>query len=73
MVLLGDKLKWKLILVCMEIVLILTQHRCTVCANHTIVSESFWTHPTELLGVVGHVKSHFGLIGHGVSVSVSAR
>jgi hypothetical protein len=30
------KLKWKLVLVCLEIVVILTQDRCTVCAEHTI-------------------------------------
>jgi hypothetical protein len=33
------RLKWKLILVCLEIVLILTQDRCTVCAERTIGSE----------------------------------
>jgi hypothetical protein len=31
--------KWKLILVCLEIVLILMQDRCMVCADRTIVSE----------------------------------
>jgi hypothetical protein len=31
--------KWNLILVHLEIVLILTQDRCTVCAKHTIGSE----------------------------------
>ena len=33
------KLNWKLILVCLEIVLILTQDPCTVCAERTIGSE----------------------------------
>jgi hypothetical protein len=33
------RLKWKLILVRYEIVLILTQDRCTVCAKHAIGSE----------------------------------
>ena len=33
------RLKWKLDLVCLEIVLILTQVRCTVCAKHTIGPE----------------------------------
>jgi hypothetical protein len=33
--------------------------------------KSFWTHPMELLGDVGHVKSHFSPFGN--SVSVSAR
>ena len=39
MVLLGDELKCKLVLVYFEIVLILTQDRCTVCAKRTIGSE----------------------------------
>jgi hypothetical protein len=33
--------------------------------------KSFWTHPMELLGDVGHVKSRFAPFGE--SVSVSAR
>jgi hypothetical protein len=33
------RLKWKLILIHLEIVLVLTQDRCTVCAEHTIGSE----------------------------------
>ena len=53
-------LKWKLDLVRLEIVLILTQDRCTVCVERTIGSEkSFWMHPIELLGDVGHVESYF--------------
>jgi hypothetical protein len=39
MVLLVARLKWKLVWVCLEIVLILTQDRCTVCAEYTIGSE----------------------------------
>jgi hypothetical protein len=34
------RLKWKLVSVRLEIVLILTQDRCTVCAKHTIGSET---------------------------------
>ena len=34
-----SRLKWKLVSVCLEIVLILTQDRCTVCAERTIGSE----------------------------------
>ena len=30
------RLKWKVVLVCLEIVLILTQDRCTICVEHTI-------------------------------------
>jgi hypothetical protein len=33
------RLKWNLVLVCLEIVLILTQDRCTVCAKRTIGSK----------------------------------
>jgi len=39
MVLLGEEVKWKLGLVCLEIVLILMQDRCTVCMDRTICSE----------------------------------
>ena len=30
--------------------------------------KSFWTHPMELLGEVGHVDSHFFSFGDSVSV-----
>ena len=33
------RLKWKLVSVLLNIVLILTQDRCTVCVKHTIGSE----------------------------------
>jgi hypothetical protein len=33
------RLKWKLVLICLEIVLILTQDRCTVYTKCTIGSE----------------------------------
>ena len=36
--------------VCLEMVLVLVQDRCTVCAKYTV-------HPMELLGDVGHVES----------------
>jgi hypothetical protein len=32
--------------------------------------KSCWTHPIEHIGVVGHVKSHFGLFRDSVSISV---
>jgi hypothetical protein len=44
---LDDKVKWKLILVHLEIVLILTLERCTVCAEHTIGSEIILHAPDE--------------------------
>jgi hypothetical protein len=52
----------------LEIVLILMQDRCTVCAEHTIF---FWTHPMELLGDVCRVESLYVLFKD--SVSVNAR
>jgi hypothetical protein len=39
MVLLGVRLKWKLVSVHLEIVLVLVKDRCTVYAKHTIGSE----------------------------------
>ena len=39
MVLLGARLKWKLVFVCLEVVLIFTQDRCMVCVERTIGSE----------------------------------
>ena len=71
MVILGDEVKWKLISVRLEIVLILTQDRCTVCAERTIGTKVILTHLIELLGDVGHMESHFFLLGD--SVSVGAR
>ena len=53
------RLKWKLDSVCLEIVLILAQDRCTVCAERTIDSEIILDAPDGLLGNVGHVESLF--------------
>jgi hypothetical protein len=68
MVLLGDWLKRKLILVSLEIMLILVQNSCSVCADRTIGQKSFWTHEMELLGDVDHVDSRYSLFGDSVSV-----
>ena len=52
------KLNWKLILVRLEIVLILTQDRYTVCAERTIDSEiDLDARNEKLLGDLGHVES----------------
>ena len=61
------RLKWKLVLVHLEIVLIMTQDSCTVCVECAIGSEIVWTHPMELLGDMGHVESHFFPFGDRVS------
>ena len=65
------RLKWKLVLVCLEILLIWTQDRWTVCLERTLGSESFRMHLMELLGDVGLVESLF--FSFGDSVSVGAR
>ena len=65
------RLKWKLVLVRLEIVLILTQDRFTVCVERNIGPEIVLHAPVELLGDVGHVESLF--FPFGGSVSVGAR
>ena len=62
------RIKWKLSSVLSEIVLILTEDRCTVCVEHTIGSEIILDAPDGTHGDVGHVESHFFPIGHSVSV-----
>jgi hypothetical protein len=61
------RLKWKLVLVHLDIVLSLTQDRYTVCAEHTTGLEIVLEHPMELLDDVAHVESQFGLFRDGVS------
>jgi hypothetical protein len=56
-------------LVCLEIVLILTQDRCTVCAECNIGSEIVLADPMDLLCDIGHVESHFNPFGDCGSVS----
>ena len=64
MVLQGDEAHVEyLISVNLEIVLILTQDRCPVCAERTIGSEI-----VELLCDVGHVEARFDPFGDRVSI-----
>jgi hypothetical protein len=51
--------KWKLVLVRLEIVLVSAHDRCTICAERTIGSEIILTHLMVLLGVVGQVEARF--------------
>ena len=44
--------KWKLVVVHFDIVLISIQDRCTVCAERTIGLEICWMHVMALLGDV---------------------
>jgi hypothetical protein len=57
------RLKWKLVSVCLEIVLILTQDRCTVCAKHTIGSETVLDTPDALRGNEAQVEAPFDQFG----------
>jgi hypothetical protein len=61
-------LKWKLILVCLEIVLILIQDRCTICVERTIGSEMGSDAPNGTPGDMGHVDSCFSPFEDRVSV-----
>ena len=60
-----------LVSVRLEIVLILTQDRCTVCSKHTIGLEIILDAPVEFVCDVGHVESRFSPFGD--SVIVGAR
>ena len=62
------RLKWKLISVLSDIVLILTQDRSMVCTERNIGSEIILDTPDELLGDMRHVESHFFLFGDIVCV-----
>jgi uncharacterized protein (UPF0248 family) len=56
------RLKWKLDLDRSKILLILTQDRCTVCAERTIASEVILdTHTMVLLGDNAQVEAQFSL------------
>jgi hypothetical protein len=54
---------WNLVLVHLEIVLVLAQDRCTVCAKRTIGSESFGTPAKVLLGHEAQVEARFSPLG----------
>ena len=60
-----------LISVCLEMVLSLTQDRCTVCAESTIGSEIILAAPDGTPWDEGQVKAHFNLFRD--SVNLSAR
>jgi hypothetical protein len=55
--------KWKLVTVHLETVLISTQDKCTVCAKRTIGLKSFWMHLIVLFGDVDQAKAHFDMFG----------
>jgi hypothetical protein len=53
-----------LVLVCLEIVLTLTQDRCSVCVERTIGSKIILDAPMVLQGDEAHMDAGFGLFGH---------
>ena len=65
------RLKWNLVSVRLEIVLVLVQDRCTVCNKRTIGSEIVLDALMVLLGDEAQVESCFGPFGD--SVSINAR
>jgi hypothetical protein len=65
------RLKWELVSVRLEIVLISMQDRYTVCAEHTIGSEIILIALDGTPSDMGLVKSRFGPFGD--SVGVGAR
>ena len=65
------RLKWKLVSIRLEIVLILTQDRCMVCAERTIGSEIILAAPDDTPRDEGQVKAHFSPFRD--SVNLSAR
>jgi hypothetical protein len=75
---LVKRLMWNLGSVCLEIVLILMQDRCTVCMEHTICSEINLDSPNGtvdapdvLLAEESQVDARFGLFGD--SANLDAR
>jgi hypothetical protein len=71
MVLLSDVCLVELCSVRLEIVLILTQDRCTVCTRRTIGSQIVFDAPDAPVSDMGRVESRFSPFGD--SVSVNAR
>ena len=67
----GDEAQVEACLVCLEILIMLTQIGARFAWNVPLAQKSFWTHLMELLGDVGHVESHFFPFGD--SVNVGAR
>ena len=70
MVLLGDEAQGMLVLVRLKIVLILTQDRCTVCAECSLGSKIVLDAPDGNPRCRGSCGISFGPFGDGVNVHV---
>jgi hypothetical protein len=64
-----SRLKCKVVLVCLEMVLILTQDWCTICAKHTIGLEIVLDAPDGTPRCRGSIRSTFGLFGDSVTLT----
>jgi hypothetical protein len=65
---LDEWVKWNLVSIRLETVLVSVQYRCTVCAKRTIGSEIVLNAPDISPRRVGHVESRFSPFGDSVSV-----
>ena len=54
----------------LEMVLVLVQDWCTVCAKRTMGQISFRTHPMVLLGDEAQLEAHFGPFGDSANFDV---
>ena len=63
--------KWNLVSVHLETVLVSVQDRCMVCVEHTVGSKILLDAPDGTPRCMGHVESRFGPFGD--SVCVGAR
>ena len=70
MVILGDMGHVESRLVCLEMVLVLVQDRCTVCAKHTIGSDIILDASDGTTRSRGSCGISFSPFGDGVSVDV---
>ena len=64
-------MKWKLVSVRLEIVLISKQDRFTVCAEHAIGSESVGMNLIVLLGDMGEMEARFSPFGDSVNLDAT--
>ena len=62
---------WNPRLLHLEMMLVLVQDRCSVCAKRTIAQISFRTHPMVLLGDGAQLEARFGPFGD--SANLDAR
>jgi hypothetical protein len=67
-VLLGARLKWKLVSVRLETVLVSVQDRCTVCTKCTIVSEIVLNHQMVLLCDEAQMEARFDPFGYSANL-----